>query len=90
MPELCWRIRDGALCRELEGEAVILHLDSGTYFGLNTVGTAIWRLVEQDGRVDAIVDGVVDQYDVSPERARSDVLALMATLVAKGLAEPVS
>jgi hypothetical protein len=35
--------------RDLEGEAVILNLESGTYFGPDKVGTQIWTLLQEDG-----------------------------------------
>ena len=34
---------ENVVSRELEGEAVILNLESGVYFGLNEVGTRIGR-----------------------------------------------
>lgn len=88
-PEPSWRIRESTVFRELDGEAVVLSLDSSTYFGLNQVGTAIWQLVEQHGRVSEVADALARQYDVSHERARADVIDLMTQLVEKGLAEPL-
>lgn len=35
------RIRDDVLSRDLQGEAVILNLNTGLYFGLDPVGTRI-------------------------------------------------
>ena len=32
---------------DLAGEAVILNLKSGQYFGLNEVGTRIWNLIQE-------------------------------------------
>ncbi len=87
--EPSWRIRDGAVFRELDGEAVILNLDTGIYFGLNAVGTAIWQLVEQLCQAGAVADALTHRYDVTRERAHDDIIALMTQLVAKGLAEPV-
>jgi hypothetical protein len=89
MSDPAWRIRDTAVFRELDGEGVVLDVASGTYFGLNGVGTLIWQLVEAHGRASDVASGVTRRYDVSPDRARADVLALMATLVARGLAECV-
>lgn len=89
MTDHAWRIRDDAVFRELDGEAVVLNLETGTYFGLNSVGATIWQLVERHGHVGAVVDGVTRRYDVSRERAHADVIALTARLVEKGLIEPV-
>ncbi|MFK7848124.1 MAG: PqqD family protein, partial [Rhodothermales bacterium] len=32
---------------DLEGEAVLLNIQSGRYFGLNEVGTSIWSLIKE-------------------------------------------
>jgi hypothetical protein len=37
------RIRDDVLSRDLQGEEVILDLNTGVYFGLDPVGTRIWQ-----------------------------------------------
>ena len=49
-----WKHSPDVVFRDLEGEAVILDLASGTYFGLNEVGTRVWRMVDE-GR-DAAAD----------------------------------
>ena len=45
------RPADGVLSRILGGEAVLVSLGSGEYFGLNAVGTRIWELVGETGEV---------------------------------------
>ena len=39
--------------RELDGEAVILNLETGLYFGLNEMGTRIWQRLDAHGEVRA-------------------------------------
>ena len=76
---------DNALSTTLDGESVILHQDSGTYYGLNEVGTFIWDLLQEPHSVDNICSEVVAEYDVTRERCRSDVEKLLADLADKGL-----
>ena len=40
-------IPEDVVVRDLAGEAVLLHLGTGTYFGLDTVGTRIWHLLAE-------------------------------------------
>ena len=65
---------------EMDGEAVILNLDSGTYFSLNSVGARIWELIQSACPVYEIRDTIVDEYAVEPEIAERDVLALLGSL----------
>jgi hypothetical protein len=79
------RVSDQAVFRELDGEAVILNLESGTYFGLDRVGTRVWRLIEAHGRVDEVVRCMIDEFEVDPGTLERDVHDLVSAMVHKGL-----
>jgi hypothetical protein len=66
--------------RDLDGEAVILDLGSGTYFGLNEVGTRIWQLVADGREPSAIVEIVASEYDADVEAIAADVARLLDEL----------
>jgi coenzyme PQQ synthesis protein D (PqqD) len=76
-----------AVFRDLDGEAVILHLDSGTYFGLNAVGTRIWQLLERDGRLTAVLGDLRAEYEAAPDVLERDLLDLVSRLVDARLGE---
>jgi hypothetical protein len=69
-----------AMFRDLDGEAVLLDLDSGTYSGLNAVGTHIWHLIQQHGRLQAVFDELCREYDAAPDVIERDLLELVARL----------
>ena len=75
------------VCSELEGEAVILFPKSGQYYGLNEVGTRVWRLIQEPRTVNEIRDALLAEYDVQPERVEADLLHLLEILKSKGLIE---
>lgn len=79
------QVADHVVFRELDGEAVILNLQSGIYFGLDPVGTRIWQGIDRQDSVDAIVTAIVDAYDVDRETADGDVRRLVTQLVDTGL-----
>jgi Coenzyme PQQ synthesis protein D (PqqD) len=80
-------VSDATVFRELDGEAVLLNLDTGTYFGLNDVATRMWRLMEQLGRLDAVRDAIVGEFDVATVIAERDLVALVVALQEKGLVQ---
>ena len=47
------RIPESVLFQELDGEAVLLHLESGVYFGLDPIGTRMWHLLEESESLQA-------------------------------------
>ena len=71
--------------RELEGEAVILNLESGVYFGLNEAGARIWALIQQYGSLRKVLEAMQQEYEVAPQTLESDLLRLVEELQAKGL-----
>lgn len=72
---------------DLNGEAVILNLQSGVYFGLNPVGKRIWELLQTPIAVKEIYRVLLEEYEVEPERCETDLLALLQELVDRGLVE---
>ena len=76
-----------AVFRDLDGEAVILHLETGTYFGLNSVGTRIWQLIEKDGRLTVVLDALCDEYDAPPDVLERDLIELVERLAEARLGE---
>jgi Coenzyme PQQ synthesis protein D (PqqD) len=73
-----------------EGEAVILQMDSGTYYGLDRVGTRIWDLLAEPRTLAELRDAVVAQFEVEPDRAEGDLRRLLDDLRGQGLVEEVA
>ena len=76
---------ENVVSRELEGEAVILNLESGVYFGLNEVGARIWALIQQYGSLRKVLEAMQQEYEVAPQALESDLLQLVEQLHARGL-----
>jgi hypothetical protein len=72
---------------DLGGEAAILNLKSGIYYGLDPVGTRIWSLIQTPKAVGDVRDAILQKYDVAPDLCERDVIALVEKLVSNGLAE---
>ncbi len=81
------RFAPDAVSRVIGGEALIVDLRSGLYFGLDPVGSRIWELISEKGTFGAILDGVVAGYDVTRDVARADLVRLLGDLEASGLVE---
>lgn len=77
----------GVLFRDLEGEAVILELESGRYFGLNETGTRIWLLLQKHRSMESAFQAMLDEYEVDAARLRKELLDFVDTLSARRLLE---
>jgi hypothetical protein len=76
-----------AVFRELDGEAVILDLEAGVYFGLNGLGARIWQLIDRHGRLRDVFDALYQEYEVAPDVLERDLLALVGRLAESRLGE---
>ena len=76
--------------RDISGETIIVPVeghvgDLDSIYTLNEVGSTIWALIDGQTSVDQIVAAICDQYEVTPEEARRDVVELIDSLEAAGL-----
>jgi coenzyme PQQ synthesis protein D (PqqD) len=78
--------KDQVSC-DLAGEAAILNIKSGLYYGLDPVGARIWSLMQEPRPVAEIQDAIASEYDVEPERCALDLAELLQKLLAEGLIE---
>lgn len=83
------RVRRGpeVLHRVLEGEALLVDLASGRFFGLDPVGTFVWEGIEEEVPVADLVERVTAEFRVDAGRAERDLLALLGDLARRGLVE---
>jgi hypothetical protein len=70
---------------DLAGEAVILNLDSGVYFGLADSGARIWELLSAPTSVADLRDAVVAEFEVDAETCLRDLRTLLTQLLDAGL-----
>lgn len=78
-------VPDDVIFRELDGEAIILNLVTGIYFGLDEVGTRLWALIMESGTLRHAVDVMSGEYDVDRGALEQDALELAGGLLDKGL-----
>jgi hypothetical protein len=69
----------------LGDESAILNLNNTVYYGLDPVGSHVWRLLQKPKSVGELRDALLDEYDVEAERCESDLLELLEKMRAEGL-----
>jgi hypothetical protein len=78
-------IPEDVLMRELDGESILLNLASDSYFGLDRVGTDMWRALTTTGCLQEAYEALLAEYDVEPDVLRRDMEELVQKLVNRGL-----
>jgi len=64
---------------------VLLDLDSGTYFGLDSVGGRVWDLLTGTATIGETIETMLGEYEVDRGVLERDVLRLVNELEEKGL-----
>ncbi len=75
------------LFRDIDGEALILELATGQYFGLDEVGTRMWRRLEEHGEVEAACQALLGDFQVSEDELRRDLQEFIDQLASRKLLE---
>jgi coenzyme PQQ synthesis protein D (PqqD) len=78
-------VHPSVITRELSGETVLLNLESGVYYGLDTVGTRVWQLLTQGRTIASVCDTMIEEYDVAAQVLHADVMRLVGELHDRGI-----
>ena len=65
---------------ELDGNVVILHIESGKYYNFNQSSSDLWNWLNEPIPVSGLVRKLCDKYDCSEEIAIKDTLNFLKTL----------
>lgn len=79
------QVPDGVMFHDIDGESVLLNLNTGLYFGLDDVGTRMWVLLTEAPSIQNAFDTLEAEYDVERTQLRVDLSALLAELTEKNL-----
>ena len=78
-------VHESTLFAEVEGEGVLLQMDRASYYGLNEIGTAVWKYLQEGKSLIEISGLLLGEYDVSEDELNHDLLELMNDLIGENL-----
>ena len=78
---------DAIFAQEVDGEMVLLDMNSENYFGLDEIGCDIWQALQEHKSLQAVYDVMLESYDVEPERLEKDLQVFVEQLKEAGLIE---
>ena len=71
----------------IDEEVVMMNVNSGKYYGMDTVGSRIWKLIAEEIQVKDVIKKLMEEYDVSEEQCKKDVLEFLNELYENKLVE---
>lgn len=75
------------LSGDLGGEAVVLSLKTGKYYGLNLLGARIWELLREPISLSSIEATIMAEFEVEPDECSDEVNSFIHLLESEGLIE---
>lgn len=82
-------LNESVVCATLDDEAVLLNVETGIYYGLDSVGTRIWSMVALGATESDIIATLTTEYEVELRVLQQDVADFVMQLVSKGLVKPL-
>ena len=67
----------------IDNEIALMHIDEGKYFGLNSVGSAIWSLLKEPKTFAELSAELLSLYDVDREACERETKAFIEAAIAK-------
>jgi len=87
--ETCLRHSANATYQTIEGEAVLIHMQTGNYYSLNDVGTTFWELLNGARTLGDCAAKIAAEYDAPVDVITGDLLELAEDLMKEGLVETI-
>lgn len=88
--DLALRRSEAVISVVVDGEAVLLDCRQGTYFGFDAIGTKIWNILSQPTTTSAVVDKLLQEYDVDEQTCLGDTVRFLESLMRKNLVDTVN
>lgn len=80
-----YTIPDSVLSKTIGEEEVLVDLNTGTYFGLNEIGTIMWSYLKKKISFEQMHEEILNHYEVSAEKINLDFQDLLKKLSEKNL-----
>ncbi len=80
-------VADTVFAQEIDGEMVLLDMNIENYFGLDEIGTDIWKTVEDKKVIQDVYETLLEEFDVEEEVLKKDLIDFIKELESSGLIE---
>lgn len=83
------RRSDNATFEVVAGEAILIRLDTGSYYSMNKIGTEFWEMLDGRQTIAEHAAVIAQKYDVDPAMVTDDMIEQAEQLGAEKLVDVV-
>ena len=75
---------------QIQDEIVMMDIESGEYYSLNSVATRIWELLENEMNMQDLCNALLNEYDVEKEQCHKEAKEHLGKLIELKLVSKIS
>lgn len=68
------------LASKIHDEIVMVNITQGNYFGLNSVGSDIWELLDEPRTIDEICSLLMNEYEIDLKSCKEQVSEFISSM----------
>jgi hypothetical protein len=80
-----FKVAEDILFRQVQNEAVLLHIPSGMYYSLNETSIIAWEALCNQQPLSSAIEKIIAEYDVEYAQVLSDLQAFLQDLLEYGV-----
>lgn len=69
----------------IDDEQILLNTETGDYYGLNELGSAIWELINENNDLQSMVQTLLEDYDVEESVLKDDIETFLRALIERNI-----
>jgi len=68
------------IASDIDDEVVMMSIENSAYYGIDNIGSCIWKLIENPCKVSELIEKIMDEFEVDRETCELDVLKFLQDL----------
>ena len=69
------------IANAIDDEIVMMSIEEGSYFGLNSIGSIIWQELEEAKSIESIISILLERFDVEEQTCREETIAFIENMI---------
>ena len=71
---------DNFVFNEVDGELVMMNIETGAYASMNETGKSIWTMLDEPKTIDSVIITLMEEYEIDRAACEADVLPFIENL----------
>lgn len=80
-----FNVADEILMSQIENEAILLHVPTGTYYDLNETSIPFWSALQNKQPLEPVVQQIINEYEVEASQVLQDLQIFLQDLLEFGI-----